>query len=42
VAPLVAAHDALEIDSTSMDIEQVVDSILDYALEKLKDTNVSA
>lgn len=35
VAPLVAAHDALVIDSTHMNIEQVIDQALKYANEKL-------
>lgn len=38
VAPLVPAEDALEIDSTSLDIEQVVETVLNYAQEKLKNS----
>ncbi len=35
VAPLVAAHDALILDSTSMSIEQVIEKALHYARERL-------
>lgn len=36
VAPLLPARDALEIDSTSMTIEQVVDQVFAYMQEKLE------
>ncbi|WAJ71427.1 (d)CMP kinase [Catenovulum adriaticum] len=36
VAPLLPASDALEIDSTSMTIEQVVDQVFSYMQEKLE------
>lgn len=36
VAPLIAADDALVIDSTSLTIDQVLDKVLDYIEEKLK------
>ncbi len=35
IAPLVPAQDALVLDSTSMTIEQVIDTALHYAREKL-------
>ncbi|BDH46488.1 cytidylate kinase [Salmonella enterica subsp. enterica serovar Choleraesuis] len=38
VAPLVPAEDALVLDSTSMDIEQVIEKALQYARQKLADT----
>ncbi|MDU3078976.1 MAG: (d)CMP kinase, partial [Mixta calida] len=35
IAPLVPAEDALVLDSTSMSIEQVIDTALSYARDKL-------
>lgn len=34
IAPLVKAADAVEVDTTSMDIEEVVSRILDIVKEK--------
>ncbi|WP_408011890.1 (d)CMP kinase [Saccharobesus litoralis] len=41
VAPLVPASDAMELDSTSMDIDEVVEAVLSYAMTKLNQEDLS-